>query len=184
MKSLTTEFQFEIGDMVYHRASQHNARKVPIKMIIIERLAQQCPGGVQHHYTVRCNDGIVKFNEVELSREMPPLDETATKMLENELRAITDKVNPDEKRVLNLAVKILSSVELKTEKPKFKWKTEKTTSKEHAMCPYCCAIQDHDEDTIDFWDHEIEFQCEKCGKTFNVKTFVDRRWESYPIEDE
>ena len=57
-------FKFEIGDFVQHVVSRGRESR---KMQIIERWYQECPGGVQLHYSCRayqCNSA--RFIEIEI----------------------------------------------------------------------------------------------------------------------
>lgn len=49
-------FQFQIGQIVTHRAFDLTGDRragAPQRLLIIERTATECPGGVQRHYNVR-----------------------------------------------------------------------------------------------------------------------------------
>lgn len=89
------EFKFKVGDMVMTKveatlfrgdvslngrrlfgSSEGLAIGVPRPMLITQRMMEECPGGVQYHYTARpwvfedrrlqLNSTPVRFNEVEL----------------------------------------------------------------------------------------------------------------------
>lgn len=82
------EFKFQIGDWVQHKqAGLHKAQRAkrnepvaskleetlgmdstyPIAMCILSRLYEECPGGVQIHYSCRCGLGApINFHEMEL----------------------------------------------------------------------------------------------------------------------
>lgn len=86
-EKLMTGFKFKIGQTVQHAAAVEweideqkkdnfdwPSRNTEQRWFIIERIAQECPGGVQRHYVCRgvSRNGSVtkelhKFNEVELS---------------------------------------------------------------------------------------------------------------------
>lgn len=74
---MNSDFQFALGETVYHRSmltARFPAKSVPL--FIVERIIQQCPGGVQRHYRCRILDstwGFVEFNEIELiaAKEIP-----------------------------------------------------------------------------------------------------------------
>lgn len=57
MKSLTVEFEFEIGDIVVPRASAAEANdrswlNNSVRYQIVKRWVEECPGGIQKLYTV------------------------------------------------------------------------------------------------------------------------------------
>lgn len=66
-------FKFKIGDRVRHiaRTSEFMEGKVE-DIFIVQRMLEQCPGGIQLHYTCRAlgDEGmatnLIRFNEVEL----------------------------------------------------------------------------------------------------------------------
>ena len=64
-------FEFEIGDDVQH-VSAKDDRFDPVRMLVVERRYQECPGGVQLEYVCRRMslgmpaDHLAIFNEVEL----------------------------------------------------------------------------------------------------------------------
>lgn len=74
MKTLSVIFDFEIGEMVYFKAARHTMEGFPRRYMIVERIAQQCPGGVQLQYRLGDWDGRHLTNEIELSRDMPPYE--------------------------------------------------------------------------------------------------------------
>ena len=71
MGQLTVEFAFEIGEVVYTKAAMEELRanlSRPRAMYIQERLACECPGGVQLYYYV-INDGqVIKIPEGSIVR--------------------------------------------------------------------------------------------------------------------
>ncbi len=48
------DFKYQIGDMVIHKS--HEGDAFPIRWVVTERIAQECPGGVQLKY--RCNGSV------------------------------------------------------------------------------------------------------------------------------
>lgn len=52
-KTLSAEFEFEIGDVVMHRHAGLQDYGNPEKFVVLERLIQQCHGGIQTQYLVR-----------------------------------------------------------------------------------------------------------------------------------
>lgn len=67
---LTVSFVYEIGDIVFFRASQHCAGSRPKPFLITERVAQECHGGVQQLYRMDGRPDLV--SEVALSHDEPP----------------------------------------------------------------------------------------------------------------
>ena len=62
-------FKFQIGQLVQQRVSAGFDCRM---MIVIERVYQQCPGGVQLHYKCRPHREIVQqFLELELEEYVP-----------------------------------------------------------------------------------------------------------------
>jgi hypothetical protein len=73
MGPLYEHFKFAVGDFVQHVVASNRESR---KMQIIERWYQECPGGVQLHYTChayQCNT--VKFIEIELEPYAETKDE-------------------------------------------------------------------------------------------------------------
>lgn len=63
-------FLFSIGDVLQHKAEEDGPDK--IKLFVVERLAHQCPGGVQRHYRCRVlgrslSLELISFNELEVA---------------------------------------------------------------------------------------------------------------------
>ena len=70
MSSLTVEFAFEIGDLVYFKSATHDIGNTPVKFVVYERLAQECHGGVQRLYRVL---GVKDWvPEIVLTSVLPP----------------------------------------------------------------------------------------------------------------
>jgi hypothetical protein len=68
--SLNTEFEFEIGQIVYFRFATHNLDTYPIPYIVESQRAEWCTGGVQRNYKL-CN--VANYAaEIALTAEMPP----------------------------------------------------------------------------------------------------------------
>lgn len=69
------DFKFKIGDIVYMRHSMADAfshadfgdGRFPRSLIILERIAQECPGGIQRHYLVADDAGGIRCNEIMLA---------------------------------------------------------------------------------------------------------------------
>ena len=70
MSGFTVEFEFEIGDLVYTKGSQHTDGQRPRMFCISERIAQQCHGGIQQLYKLETIDGW--HAEVVLTYDEPP----------------------------------------------------------------------------------------------------------------
>lgn len=70
MSSITVDFEFEIGDLVYFRGASHHAGVRPKQFCVYERLAQECHGGIQRMY--RVTGGTDLFPAVLLTKEQPP----------------------------------------------------------------------------------------------------------------
>ncbi len=64
------DFEFEIGDIVYFKTADHFAGQRPKQFIVVERIAQQCSGGIQLLYKIGAVTSVI--SEIELSREEPP----------------------------------------------------------------------------------------------------------------
>jgi hypothetical protein len=75
MSSLTVEFAFEIGNIVYFRSARHDSRNQPTRYLVFERGAFECHGGVQKMYRV---DGFPDrwISEPCLTTEEPEYDTT------------------------------------------------------------------------------------------------------------
>lgn len=72
MSELKVNFEFEIGEIVYCKDACHDQSHVPLKAVIVGRLAEECPGGVQKHYVLSRDNRRVL--EHVLTREIPPYD--------------------------------------------------------------------------------------------------------------
>lgn len=70
MSSITVQFQFEIGDIVYFRQSPNNMDNIPNRFLVTERLAQQCHGGIQMLYRLHDRDALIP--EVAIRGDCPP----------------------------------------------------------------------------------------------------------------
>lgn len=70
-ETLTVEFLFDIGDIVYSRASNHDCVSRPHQHIVLERFAQQCHADTQLLYKLLDWKGLVP--EIALSAEEPPM---------------------------------------------------------------------------------------------------------------
>lgn len=69
MSQITVEFEFEIGEIVFFKAADHNSAVRPRTYQIMERLAQECHGGIQRAYVLVGSREWVP--ELALSREEP-----------------------------------------------------------------------------------------------------------------
>ena len=85
-------FLYRIGDTLAHRAELvAPASRRPSRLFVVERIQQECPGGVQRSYIcrpVRAEFGTanvmaeyVRFNEVELCPLPPPVKDTAKSLM-------------------------------------------------------------------------------------------------------
>ena len=88
--SLTVEFQFEIGDIVYYRSARNDRDSVPRRFLVMERFAQQCHGGTQILYKLDA-DPHALIPEVCLSREEPAYDPRLARRGWTEFKADLDK---------------------------------------------------------------------------------------------
>jgi hypothetical protein len=67
-------FKFEIGEILVHRASLiPPAQPFCLRLFVLERFSQECPGGVQVHY--RCRVVGAGPDEVSLSRDLASFNE-------------------------------------------------------------------------------------------------------------
>jgi len=67
-------FKFNLGDFVQPKILD-GTTNINRKMQIVERMVQECPGGIQLHYKCRCAGmigGVVDFLEIEIE----PFEET------------------------------------------------------------------------------------------------------------
>jgi hypothetical protein len=68
------EFKFQIGQLVTLKTALADCLKraglgtlsTPTSGIVVERMSQECPGGVQLHYAVARNGETLRCNEIEL----------------------------------------------------------------------------------------------------------------------
>lgn len=87
-------FKFKIGQFVQHVGKLTHAKKgrdfgwaigaAPVRFLVVERVLQECPGGIQRHYTCRAvfadghiKDSLFQMNEVELIEEAVAAEESA-----------------------------------------------------------------------------------------------------------
>lgn len=70
MTGFRVDFKFEIGDIVFAKDAAHDEGNTPLPMCIIERIAQECMGGVQQLYKTSRAEKC--FPEVCLTNERPP----------------------------------------------------------------------------------------------------------------
>ena len=86
MSSITVEFEFEIGDLVFFKGAQHTAGHRPKQFVVYERIAQQCHGGVQKRYRV---GGITELVvEPLLVRDEPPYRATTQESIDDHIAAV------------------------------------------------------------------------------------------------
>ena len=65
-------FQFSIGEQVYFKVALHDSERKPKRFIILERVLQQCSGGIQFFYVLGGpTQGNFKVSEVEITKEEP-----------------------------------------------------------------------------------------------------------------
>jgi hypothetical protein len=84
--SAMAEFRFNIGDMVMAKATAEDVMAaawcgilgIPKRMMVVGRLAEECPGGVQLHYGCASEGSRDKYHECEL---MPAAEFDAGKLL-------------------------------------------------------------------------------------------------------
>ena len=92
-------FKFAIGDFVQPRIMA-DARHMHRRMQIVERLYQECPGGVQLHYKCRCVGLIgtlVPFVEIEIETYTEQIPEESWSDLAKSRAAIKEALNVAEK---------------------------------------------------------------------------------------
>lgn len=70
MSGFEVDFEFEIGELVFVKSALHADGVRPKYFVIIERLAQQCSGGIQRLYKLAGEEGVVP--EIALTRDEPP----------------------------------------------------------------------------------------------------------------
>lgn len=80
MSSVTVDFDFEIGDEVYLKTARSSFRETPSAVMIIERVAQECHGGVQRLYQLFGYDNLVP--ELVLTKQQPPFQTPTTEQWE------------------------------------------------------------------------------------------------------
>lgn len=76
MSSITVDFEFEIGDIVYFKDHDHDATRIPYKYVVFERIAQECHGGVQRLYRL-CGHGVdmvTMWPAVVLTKDKPAFE--------------------------------------------------------------------------------------------------------------
>jgi hypothetical protein len=81
MSTLTAEFEFEIGEQVYFKTALHNAEATPKRFIVLEQIAQRCPGGTQMFYHVMSDKVLHSVPETVLTREQPEYQRAADEAL-------------------------------------------------------------------------------------------------------
>ena len=60
-------FEFKIGEILKHKSSPEGMGP---RLLVCSRWLEQCPGGVQHHYTCASdNGGAQRYNSIELRHE-------------------------------------------------------------------------------------------------------------------
>ena len=64
-------FEFEIGELVFFKGTQHNRSCRPNQFCVTERLAQECHGGIQKMYRLSGTDPHLLHPEIALTREEP-----------------------------------------------------------------------------------------------------------------
>jgi len=69
MKKIEIEFKFEIGQVVYFKLAAHDAVSRPNAFMVIERIMQECPGGVQKNYKLSGRAEMI--NEIALTADLP-----------------------------------------------------------------------------------------------------------------
>ena len=89
MTSITVDYEFEIGDLVYFQTAAHGRGAQPNRFCVQERLAQECCAGVQKQYRlVGRSDWIPEFA---LTRTKPPYEPQSDESIEDELRFIGEQ---------------------------------------------------------------------------------------------
>lgn len=70
------DFKFSIGEMVYLKTvldeimvrADLGDEQYPKSAMVLERILQECPGGVQRHYTIGREGQQFRFMEIELTK--------------------------------------------------------------------------------------------------------------------
>ena len=88
MTAITVTFEFEFGDLVFFVHAQHDASCYPTRWPIIERIAQECPAGVQLLYRLVGYKDLVP--ELALTLEEPAFKTTSQEVINDRIRC--DKV--------------------------------------------------------------------------------------------
>jgi len=84
------EFKFEIGDVVYFKTAKNDCDGRPIKLMVLERIAQECPGGIQLQYKVMGSSISAAFLEILLTKDCPPYEPNEEREADR-LRMITNE---------------------------------------------------------------------------------------------
>lgn len=74
MSELKANFKFEIGDIVYLKTAANNRFATPQKLMICERILNQCEGGKQKFYKFPGDNSLIP--ELVLSKEKPKYERT------------------------------------------------------------------------------------------------------------
>ena len=83
---ITVTFEFEIGELVFFKGTQHTLGCRPKQFCVTERIAQECHGGVQKLYRLSGTDPHLLHPEIVLTREEPAYRPVSVEERADELR--------------------------------------------------------------------------------------------------
>lgn len=94
------DFRFKVGDLVVTKVGIEECKLLcaggemhyPMIFMVIERHTQECPGGVQVHYTLGRPGAVNKFNDIELTL-LSDFDVPAMQLLVQERKRIVEDEN-------------------------------------------------------------------------------------------
>lgn len=89
-KKIEVEFEFEIGDLVFFRSSDHAVGIRPKTFCVYERLAQECHGGIQRLY--KLGNVPESIPEVLLCKDEPEYRPMSDSEIEDQCR-LTEKLS-------------------------------------------------------------------------------------------
>ena len=67
-QELKTQFEFELGEIVYFRNAANDLESPPKPYIVQEQIAARCPGGIQQFYALNNGERVM---EICLQRDPP-----------------------------------------------------------------------------------------------------------------
>lgn len=87
MSAITVEFRFALGVSVYFKHAAHDRACRPNQFVVVERIAQECAGGLQKLY--RFSGDTNTYSEIALTVEEPPYRPMTKAHLQERLRIIS-----------------------------------------------------------------------------------------------